>query len=62
VLDVKETVSGYNVSRSCEVCNDNFIFIGNSTDKDRAINVVNNLFNENHLDCLFDTVGQEGAS
>ena len=61
MLDVKETTSGYSVSRSCEVCNDNFIFIGNSTNKDRAINVVNNLFNETHLECSFNSAIENSA-
>ena len=51
-LDVKETLSGWNVGRSCPVCNNSFVFVHNSRDKERAITAVNMKFEEVHAGCL----------
>lgn len=49
---VEETLSGWNVIRRCEVCNNKPVWVHNSRDKDRATNAVNLKFNETHLECL----------
>lgn len=52
-LEVTETITGWNVSKSCPVCKDGFVWVHNSREKNRAIEAVNMKFNEVHLECTF---------
>lgn len=60
-IEITETLTGWNVIRTCPVCNDSCVFVHNSKDKNRAVTAVNLKFDEIHLDCNYNSAVELGG-